>query len=393
MQIKQGLSQSVRYFKSFQAMSCGLPKILFELTGIRGVQLPSRNTLANSVQTSSLLVQRDAAAVLKSAECFVLAADASGRQNKKLFAVEASVYSDSKQEPVKFLLSLLDLHHDERACSMAEATAWLMSELDLPAEKLVMFLSDNTTSMSGMGSTGGMVKQLGEILEASIDRIPCALHVLQIAVTRLHKGIFGAKPPRGAAGRALPHQQNIFMDCWQLAGDSTPVFAELHEAARQQNISLKRCPKPVDTRWFYVLLTLKWVLDNRSNLFALDAQLGLAKRPLHTSPKWRRIIGALQDSIFVAKLRIVEGISDEVLLPFHKACLSQDRVGMLTSGRRLPAGFDAHLMARRFLRLDDQLKSAAWRACEITQQAFAKDAVRESAIVPEVRLHMLELQG
>ena len=135
-------------------------------------------------------------------------------------------------------------------------------------------MSDNTSTMSGEGATGGCFKQVREFLnyqvKGAMPRVPCVFHVVHLGYTNVRAILLGGytadgqpTPIPGPKQRDIIHLWNFLFDVYSEFGHDSVDFPEMKDALWDElKVLLTKTWKPVSTRWLYEHYAVGWLLEN-----------------------------------------------------------------------------------------------------------------------------------
>ena len=210
----------------------GAGEALLHAIGLPDIKMPARSTT-----TLFKIIEGEAECRewLKHITLFGINCDGSKRGDRDLFEIIIYGWNETAHRPEERVVLLLDLGGSGTdALSMGQALRWTIeNHLELDITKWVVAVSDNTNSMSGLG-TGKKRKGGGAFFHVRralafkqlLPRFPCVLHVVHLAYTHARPLLMGATMPT-QHDRETEHPWNFLWDIFKEFGLNGPDYREL----------------------------------------------------------------------------------------------------------------------------------------------------------------------
>jgi hypothetical protein len=310
--------------------------------------------------------------------------DESTRGDKKIFLVCFAHWNEEKNQPTITIAKMDDLDKCN-GNTVAKVVKKTCEENDINTKKCNFWLTDNTAYMSG--SKLGAVVKFNLMCQSSSYRIPCGLHVLQIALVNFENTTFGKTNSPSGLSLEQPHPYYLLNLTYHLhdgysdSNKESPLNMKSDLIRklywRLLQYPLKTYQKPISSRWLYQLTTAQQYLTNKDThkIFAqwFSAELEQSQNvPSGYLKKWRVFLNWLEDSKLNIELECMVRFGEafyEKVFKFLTGFDALPRVVIENGTKCLPLGNRAHEIPDKVLIWIDELKEAA----ENPESIFGKE--------------------
>ena len=278
--------------------------------------IPSARTIRKWTQSFDAMDTVLFARTVQNLKYLHLSMDGSKKRNKR-YAMRASFWSDDTQSPQSHVLAAFELHRETAEAFVAEVVESFKRH-NIPMTKIKFVMGD--LANTNVGSIGGIAALLTTKAAHPVAPAGCDLHIQNRALQNAFAWAYGDYQLGDVHVLALAYQVAETLAAeWS---DYLPLLQQYADEGMPDGARaplFTKCPLPVLTRWWTVILCMIWILDNTVALLKL-AQYVHEYYPsaLAVRGRWVDIATKLKHPILLAQLRFCARFGTVHYLPEMK---------------------------------------------------------------------------